>query len=147
MPKPVSSIAGADTFAVNARNEVCLIMRSDNGLWALPGGAQDLNETPEQRAKRKFREETDFEVGIIDLLGVFNSMHYQFRTYPYKDKEVCHLLFRGEIIGGNEATSEEALEIGWFAESALPEISDGHITRISFGFDSLRNTHLKPHFE
>ena len=48
MPKPVSPIVGADTFAVNARNEVCLIMRSDNGMWALPGGAQNLGEAPEQ---------------------------------------------------------------------------------------------------
>ena len=53
----------------------------------------------------------------------------------------------GEIIGGKEATSEETLEIGWFAESTLPEISDGYLTRISFGFESLRKSHLKPHFE
>ena len=122
-------------------------MRSDNGLWALPGGAQDLGETPEQCAKREFREETGLEVGIIALLGVFSSMLYEFRTYPYKDREFCHLLFRGEIIGGKEATSEETLEIDWFAESALPEISDGHLTRISFGFESLRDSHLEPHFE
>ena len=74
-------------------------------------------------------------------------MLYEFRTYPYKDREFCQLLFRGEIIGGKEATSEETQEIGWFAASALPEISDGHLTRISFGFESLRNSHLKPHFE
>ena len=68
MPKPVSPIVGADTFAVNARNEVCLIMKSDNGMWALPGGAQNLGETPEQCAKREFWEETGLEVGIIALL-------------------------------------------------------------------------------
>ena len=74
-------------------------------------------------------------------------MLYEFRTYPHKDRDFCHLLFRGEIICGKEATSEETLEIGWFAESALPQISDGYLTRISFGFESLRNSHLKPLFE
>lgn len=74
-------------------------------------------------------------------------MLYVFRTYPYKDREFCHLLFSGEIIGGKTATSEETLEIDCFAESTLPEISDGYLTRISFGFESLRNSHLKPHIE
>lgn len=64
MPKPITPLVGADTFVVNERGEVCLIKRADNGLWALPGGCQDLGETPEHCAVREFREETGLEVRV-----------------------------------------------------------------------------------
>ena len=56
-------------------------------------------------------------------------MLYEFRTYPYKDREFCHLLFRGKTIDGKEVTSGEILEIGWFVESALPEGASGNISQ------------------
>ncbi|HEY32234.1 MAG TPA: NUDIX domain-containing protein [Dehalococcoidia bacterium] len=74
MPAPVTPIVGADTFVVNGKKEVCLIRRSDNGLWALPGGAQDLGETPEECARREFEEETGLLIRITRLLGVFSSL-------------------------------------------------------------------------
>jgi 8-oxo-dGTP pyrophosphatase MutT (NUDIX family) len=43
---PAAPKANSIVVAVrNARGELLLIERSDNGLWALPGGAQDLGES------------------------------------------------------------------------------------------------------
>ena len=147
MPKPVSPIVGADCFVVNSREQVCLIRRADNGLWALPGGCQDLGETPAQCAVREFREETGLDVRLVALLGVFSSQLYEYVTYPCKENEFCHLLFKAELLGGTETLSEETTDIGWFSEGSLPEISDGHLPRIRFGFESMRNPLQKPHFE
>jgi len=147
MAKPITPMVGADSFVVNDRYEVCLIRRSDTNLWALPGGCQNLGETPKQCAEREFFEETGLKIEITELLGVFSSVLYEYVTYKYKENEFCHLLYKGKVTGGEEKTSEESLEIKWFTKSELKEISDGHMSRILFGFDKLANPNIPPHFE
>ena len=147
MPKPVTPIVGADTFVVNEDTQVCLIRRSDNGLWALPGGAQDLGETPRQCAVREFLEETGYEIELSSLIGVFSSLLYEQTTNVNRGREVTHLLFIGKIIGGSPTPSEETTEIGWFSVDSLPPLSDGHEPRVRFGFDYLNNPSLPVHFE
>ena len=147
MTKPITPLVGTDTFVVNNNNKVCLIRRSDNKLWALPGGCMELGETPAQAAVREFREETGLKIELTKLLGVFSSVNYEYTTYPYKDDEFCHLLFMGRVIGGNEQTSIETTEIGWFSINELVDISDGHFKRIKFGFSCLKRKNWTPHFE
>ncbi len=147
MPKPITPLVGCDIFILNEKNEVLLIQRSDNGLWALPGGCQDLGESPQECIERECREETGFEVKVTELLGIYSSKFYEYRHYPWKENEFCHLLFRGEIVGGNATTSSESLNVKWFAESQIPKLSDGHDVRISFGFEAVRNPKLMAHFE
>lgn len=147
MPAPVTPIVGADTFVVNGNKEVCLIRRSDNGLWALPGGAQDLGETPGECARREFEEETGLQIRVARLLGVFSSLQYDAITNVNRGREVTHILFAGEIVGGKQETSVETLEIGWFAQEHLPPLSDGHEIRIEFGFRALKNHHRDAYFE
>jgi len=95
MPRPVTPFVGCDVFVLNTQGKVLLI-RADNNLWAMPGGAQNLGETPQ---------------------------------------------------GGGPKTSEESNEIGWFLESELPPLSDGHDIRIKFGFAKERNPEIPPFFE
>lgn len=45
------------------------------GLWSLPGGAQELGETAEEGARRELREETGLEVGPLELVGYVDSIH------------------------------------------------------------------------
>ena len=147
MPKPVTPIVGADTFVVNENAQVCLVRRSDNGLWALPGGAQDLGETPQQCAVREFFEETGYKIKLSGLIGVFSSLLYEQTTNVNRGREVTHVLFMGQIKGGVPKPSEETPEIGWFSADALPPLSDGHELRVRFGFAYLDNPSLPVHFE
>jgi ADP-ribose pyrophosphatase YjhB (NUDIX family) len=134
MPKPITPFCGCDVFVTDTENQVLLIRRSDNGFWALPGGCQNLGETPEECAIRECQEESGYIVQIKELLGVWSSMRYEYINYPWKGNQFTHLLFRAEIVGGNPSTSDETTEIGWFRESALPPLSDGHSPRIAFGY-------------
>jgi ADP-ribose pyrophosphatase YjhB (NUDIX family) len=147
MTKPITPLVGADTFLVNDKSQVCLIQRSDTRLWALPGGCQDLGETPKQCAEREFYEETGLQIEATHLLGVFSSTLYSYDTYPYKENEFCHLLFFGRFLGGKERISGESKAIAWYSENSLPKLSDGHEPRIRFGFAWLKNKSIGPHFE
>lgn len=147
MPKPITPLVGCDIFILNEKSEVLLIQRSDNGLWALPGGCHDLNETPKRCAERECFEETGYTVEATSLLGVWSSNSYKWVHYPYKDNQFCHLVFNAKMIGGHIQKSSESLQVGWFVESNLPPLSDGFDFRIKFGFAKAKNPQLLPHFE
>ena len=82
MPRPLTPFVGCDVFLPDPAGRVLLIRRRDNGFWALPGGCQDLGETPAECARRECREETGLEVQITRLLGVFSSKRYERVNYP-----------------------------------------------------------------
>lgn len=51
----------------------------DPGLWVFPGGHREGQETSEQAARREFLEETRYQCGELQSLGVFSgpSLGYQ----------------------------------------------------------------------
>jgi ADP-ribose pyrophosphatase YjhB (NUDIX family) len=147
MPIPITPLVGCDVFVLNENFEVLLIQRADNGLWALPGGCQDLGETPQECAERECLEETGYEAKVTALLGVYSSNRYEYVYYPWKENEFCHLLFRATIVSGEAKTSKETIKVGWFAENTLPKFSDGHEVRVRFGFHANQNPHIKAYFE
>lgn len=147
MPRPVTPFVGCDSFVVNEKSEVLLIKRTDNGMWALPGGCQDLGESPRACAERECLEESGYQVRVTRLLGVFSSQCYEYVNYPYKDVEFTHLVFSAEVVGGAPRASSETSEIAFFARDRLPELTDGHDVRIQLGFEFLDRPNRAPHFE
>ena len=147
MPRPVTPFVGCDVFVTDAHSRVLLVRRQDNGLWALPGGCQDLGETPAECACRECREETGFEIVIRRLLGAFSSQRYESAHSPWKGREFTHLLFAGEITGGGATTSAETLAVAFFDEHNLPPLSDGHAPRVLTGYRARREDAFTPHFE
>lgn len=147
MPKPVTPFVGCDSFILDDTGRVLLIRRSDNKLWALPGGCQDLGETPAECAIRETKEETGYDVEIRSLIGVFSSCRYPYIHYPWKDNQFTHILFLASIVGGDSEPSSESIEVRFFSLSELPELSDGHLRRIEAGFASKSDSKFAPIFE
>ena len=50
-----------------------VINRTDNGNWALPGGALDLGESLVQTAVREVKEETGIDCEITGLVGIYTD--------------------------------------------------------------------------
>ena len=147
MPKPTTPLVGCDTFILNKEDHVLLIRRSDSDLWALPGGFNDLGETPAECAARESLEETGYKIEIEKILGVFSSNRYDYVHYKWKDNEIVHILFSGTVISGLPKTSDETREIKWFAKDTLPELFDGHQVIIEFGFKKMAKPETPPYFE
>jgi ADP-ribose pyrophosphatase YjhB (NUDIX family) len=147
MPKPITPFVGCDVFVTDYAGRVLLIRRQDNGLWALPGGCQDLGETPAECACRECLEETGVTVRLVRLLGVFSSTRYELVHSPWKDNEFTHLLFQASIIAGQLRVSPETTEVAYFSQDALPPLSDGHQPRVEYAFRVLADDTLPPFFE
>ncbi len=51
----------------------CMIRRSDNDNWAVPGGAIDLGESVAQAAVRETHEESGIECEITGIVGIYTD--------------------------------------------------------------------------
>ena len=59
------------------------------GLWALPGGAIEFGETPEETLKREFMEESCIEVSKLEFLTTATSTgNYYDNDIPYSFHQV-----------------------------------------------------------
>jgi 8-oxo-dGTP pyrophosphatase MutT (NUDIX family) len=56
-PAPNSIVPAASAVVTNDAGEILLQRRSDNALWALPGGTMDVGERIAQTVVREAREE------------------------------------------------------------------------------------------
>jgi 8-oxo-dGTP pyrophosphatase MutT (NUDIX family) len=79
-----SSVIVRDQFG-----RILLQQRSDNGLWGLPGGCQDLGEKLETTAARELYEETGIKVAEEDLT-LINTLSGEDRKRSYPNGDVVY---------------------------------------------------------
>lgn len=111
---PANSIVVACTvFVTDERDWVLLIRRTDNGLWALPGGAQEIGEYIAETAVRETREETGIEVEVTGLVGIYSDPKH---VVEYSDGEVRQqfsICFHARYVSGTPTPSDESSEVRW----------------------------------
>ena len=121
-------LAVVDTAVLDPSGRLLLIQRADDRLWAMPGGACDVGETPAAAGAREVWEETGYTVEITRLLGVFDSRH----SGTVSSRHLYHFLFAAVPVDGEAKTSNETLDVRWFELGDIPwtELSPGHAFRI-----------------
>lgn len=120
---PLSTV---DAALFDTAGGILLIRRSDNGLWAMPGGACEVEETAAAGALRELREETGVEAAAVALLGVWDSRLHGSRSALHHYSHV----FLCRHVAGTPHPTAEATEVGYFAPTDLPPLSYGHRTRV-----------------
>jgi ADP-ribose pyrophosphatase YjhB (NUDIX family) len=80
------------------------------GLWTLPAGFMENNETVAQAAARESMEEANARAGDLKLFGVF-SMPYISQVY---------LMLSGELLSADVSSGDESLEVGLFSRHEIP---------------------------
>jgi ADP-ribose pyrophosphatase YjhB (NUDIX family) len=125
-------LATGDAAIIDDEGRILLILRADNGKWAMPGGAMEVGETPAEGVLREVLEETGMQCEIVALVGVHDSR----RAGAVTRHHLYMMLFLCRPVPGHEQPSEpltadEIVEMRWFSRDALPlDIDPGHITRI-----------------
>jgi ADP-ribose pyrophosphatase YjhB (NUDIX family) len=111
--------------AVIRDGRILLVREVSDGLWTVPGGWADVNESASACAVREVREESGFEARVVKLVGVWDSRRQGYRyRHPFC---IYKLFFLCELLGGTPKPSIETSEVGFFALETLPALSRGRV--------------------
>jgi ADP-ribose pyrophosphatase YjhB (NUDIX family) len=114
---------GAEAAVFDGEGRILLVRRSDDGLWCLPCGWVEPNESPEEAAAREAREETGLEVRPRDLVGVFTRKP-EMGFGPHTAVAVVYLC---DAMGGApEPRSHEVLEVRYWRIEEVPAWHELH---------------------
>ncbi|MGW2188564.1 NUDIX hydrolase [Streptomyces sp. NPDC001719] len=139
-PKANSVVPSASAVVLDDAGRLLVIHKTDNDLWALPGGGHDIGESIADTVIREVREETGIEVEIQRITGVYTDPQH---VMAYDDGEVRQqftVCFRARPTGGELRTSSESKEVRWVSPSELDDL-DIHPSmrlRIEHGMDKNR---------
>lgn len=109
---------------------ILMQQRSDNGEWALVGGAMELGESLEETARREVWEETGVEVGSLRLLTVLSGPEF-FYTYPNGDQVYNVSAVFTTVIDQAEPRPDgvESLQAAFVPVDQLPEPGEDPVYR------------------
>lgn len=107
-----------------------LVKENPNGkeVYNLPAGHVDKDEQLEVAAIREAKEETGFDVRLIEQIALYHE------SAPQSVKHV----YSAEIIGGDEKAQEgEILEVVWCSFDEIAELEESGQMRAPWVFDAI----------
>ncbi len=99
MPPPKTPLLTVDAVILYEKNNIILIRRKYppfQGEYALPGGFVDIGETVEDACIREVEEETNINVKIVKLIGVFSDPKRDPRGHTITIAFLCEPLTKNE---------------------------------------------------
>jgi ADP-ribose pyrophosphatase YjhB (NUDIX family) len=117
--------------AVFKDNQVLMVYELSDGLWTLPGGWIDINETPGQAAEREVWEETGYRVRAARLLAVYDNRRHGHPPFPF---HLYNFFFECDLRDGHGSLPEpyrgnvETGESAFFSLASLPPLSIARTT-------------------
>ncbi|MER6139402.1 NUDIX domain-containing protein [Streptomyces sparsogenes] len=139
-PRANSVVPSVTAVVRDEEGHLLLIHKTDNDLWALPGGGHDVGESIAQTVVREVQEETGISVVVEDIVGLYTDRQH---VMAYDDGEVRQqfsICFHARPIGGALRTSSESKEVRWVSPADLDKL-DIHPSmrlRIIHGLDESR---------
>ena len=120
-------------------DKLLLVQERSDGLWTLPGGWADVNDSPSEAVEREIAEESGFQAKAERMLAIFDRAKHghepPFAFHVYKLFILCRLE------GGEARSAMETTGVEFFGESEVPPLSISRVTRdqIQFCFESQKN--------
>ncbi len=118
-PKANSVVPSVVAVVEDNDGRILMIHKTDNDLWALPGGGHDIGEYIRDTVVREVREETGYDIEVTNIIGTYTNPHH---VMAYDDGEVRQqfsIAFSAKLIGGEARTSDESKEVAWVSPAHL----------------------------
>jgi len=115
-----------DIRGVILKDKKLLLVRGRaDGLWSLPGGWADVNESPSEAIAREVKEESGYEARVLRLLSLWDKLKHD---HPLQWPHTYKCFFHCELTGGEARENLEVSEIDFFGLDHLPPLSTPRIT-------------------
>ena len=95
MPVPKTPLLTVDAVIIYKENNIILIRRKNppyQGEYALPGGFVDIGETVESACIREAKEETNIDIKINKMIGVYSEPNRDPRGHTVSIAFLCEPL-------------------------------------------------------
>lgn len=106
-------------------DQLLLVKERSDGLWTLPGGWADVNESPSEAVIRETEEETGYNVSVIKLLALWDKLKHD---HPPQWPHAYKCFFHCQIISGGAKENLETTDQRFFSLNNLPELSIHRVT-------------------
>ena len=116
--------------------KLLLVRERTDGLWTLPGGWADVNDSPSEAVEREILEESGFRTRAERMLAVFDrARHPHEPPFPF---HVYKLFVLCGLRGGEARTTFETSDVDFFGQNEIPPLSISRITidQIHFCFET-----------
>jgi ADP-ribose pyrophosphatase YjhB (NUDIX family) len=133
--------------AIFRDNKILLVQERSDGLWTLPGGWADVNDSPSEAVEKEVQQESGFSARTERLLAVFDrAKHPHDPPFPF---HIYKMFFLCKIEGGEATPSSETSCVDFFGAEALPQLSVSRITedQIRFCFHAGLNATIPTAFD
>ena len=139
---------GCSAAVFDDQKRLLLIKRTDNGLWAVPGGYMEAGESLTEACAREVLEETGLIIQVKHLISVYTNPH---RILEYQDGNRLQLIvlhFEAEPVSHKLKTSNESSEVRFFSQTEVQELEMGSFDhlRISDAFTNQETTFIREEF-
>lgn len=113
-------VPAVNVVVADGGGRVLMIRRTDNDLWALPGGAVDLGESLPDAAVRETLEETGVVCAITGILGTYTDpKHVILYTSNGEVRREFAIVLTGRAVSGEPAPSDESRDVRWVPRDEL----------------------------
>ncbi len=121
---------GVNGIIFNEDDQVLLELRTDDNSWCIPGGWADMGESPQTCVIRELKEETGFDIKIVDLVDLYWRIPYQ--DYPFTSYHIAYLC---EIVSGSIKVSHESHDVAF---KSINEVEKWHRDHKTWVEDALK---------
>jgi ADP-ribose pyrophosphatase YjhB (NUDIX family) len=111
--------------AVFQDGKILLVREREDGMWTLPGGWADVDESPSEAVVREIYEESGYHTEVVKLLALYDRSRHGHPPYPFA---VYMLFFMAKEISSSPVQSIETDKVGFFGPTELPTLSVNRVT-------------------
>ncbi|WP_433331848.1 NUDIX hydrolase [Spirillospora sp. CA-294931] len=129
-PRPNSLVVAASAVVTDDAGRILLQRRTDNDLYALPGGGMDIDESLPGAAVREVREETGLNVEITGLVGTYTDPRHIIAYTNGEVRRQFNVCFIARVISGTLRISNESSDLLFVAVDELDAFPMHHTQRL-----------------
>lgn len=116
-------VPAASAVVVNTSGAILLHRRSDNDLWALPGGTMEPGESILDTVVREVREETGLEVRPRSVVGIYTDPQHVISFDDGEVRQQFSVCFSCDAIGGTLKISDESTDLQFIAVDVVGDLA------------------------